>query len=325
MKCWVIGCEKMHRVMWGEVDTLEDAAYVDGIFLPQRPLTASLQRRLIELGKKNRLPGFLKKFAYRSFTLNALDYDEEDNYIILTDNRVGWYPLEYLKMLQEKYRVRYVLVYLNPYSVSGREVYAFQEIADIVFSYDKKDVEKYGFEPFITVFSGLELPAAKKTEWDIVYCGGENGRLKELLECFGAIEESGVSYDFSIVGTKEENRKYADKIHYREPMDYEEIVEKEAKSNVILEVLSSKQTGTTARSMEAVKMNKKFVTNNASLAEMPFYDPRYMQIFKDPKEIDFEFVKRREEVKYNYHGECSPVRIIERIREIYRSEHRFPF
>ena len=31
MRCWVIGCEVMHRAMWQDVELSNEAEYVDGI------------------------------------------------------------------------------------------------------------------------------------------------------------------------------------------------------------------------------------------------------------------------------------------------------
>ena len=252
------------------------------------------------------------------FTLDHLDYRlDENNYIILTDNRVGWYPLRYLDLLKKRYGVKYVLVYMNPYSVSSEAVYALQERAELVFSYDKRDCEKHNFEYLPTVYSSsfLKKYINREKTWDLVYIGGENGRLNRLIGCFEQIDKSGIKYKFSIIGTDKEKQRYADKICYSTPVEYEKIVEQESKSNTILEVLSDKQMGTTLRALEAVILNKKFLTNNKRIVDLPFYNPKYIQIFDNPEKIDFEFVKREENINYHYKEECSPIRLIEKIHE----------
>ena len=208
------------------------------------------------------------KMERMDFTLDHLDYRlDENNYIILTDNRVGWYPLRYLDLLKKRYGVKYVLVYMNPYSVSSEAVYALQERAELVFSYDKRDCEKHNFEYLPTVYSSsfLKKYINREKTWDLVYIGGENGRLNRLIGCFEQIDKSGIKYKFSIIGTDKEKQRYADKICYSTPVEYEKIVEQESKSNTILEVLSDKQMGTTLRALEAVILNKKFLTNNKEL------------------------------------------------------------
>ena len=71
--------------------------------------------------------------------------------------------------------------------------------------------------------------------------------------------------------------------------------------------------------MEAVILNKKFLTNNSDLVNLPFYNNKFMKIFTDPSAIDWEFVRKKEDVNYDYHNECSPIKIIERIK--YLEEH----
>ena len=73
--------------------------------------------------------------------------------------------------------------------------------------------------------------------------------------------------------------------------------------------------GTTLRALEAVILNKKFLTNNKRIVDLPFYNPKYIQIFDNPEKIDFEFIKREENINYHYKEECSPTRLIEKIHE----------
>ena len=206
---------------------------------------------------------------------------------------------------------------MNPYSVSSEAVYALQERAELVFSYDKRDCEKHNFEYLPTVYSSsfLKKYINREKTWDLVYIGGENGRLNRLIGCFEQIDKSGIKYKFSIIGTDKEKQRYADKICYSTPVEYEKIVEQESKSNTILEVLSDKQMGSTFRALEAVLLNLKFLTNNKRIVDLPFYNPKYIQIFDNPEKIDFEFVKREENINYHYREECSPIRLIEKIHE----------
>ena len=303
MKCWVIGCSTMHQAMWQDVEKLDDAVYVDGVFSEKNHMRLQLKKILIEFAKKGLLPRLLKRFAYSCFSLNDLKYTGRDDYIILVDNRVGWYPMEYLDYMKKKFGLKYVLIYLNPYDLCGSEVKEFQKRADIIFSYDKKDSEKYGFEHIISVYSSSFLNKyrnmEKEIESDICYVGGEGGRLKEQLKVFSAIERGNVKYDFTIVGVKETEQLYQDKINYSIPLTYEDYIMKEAKSNTILEILDKRHTGITLRTLEAILLNKKLVTNNVNLSDMPFYNPSFMKIFKEPKDIDFEFVKKKEEVHYD--------------------------
>lgn len=320
MKFWTVGCNIMHKVMWNDINKLEDAVYIDSIFRSVCKIKLWVCRLFIELDKKEKLPSFLRKYTYSIYSLSDVVFDNDKNFIILTDNRVGWYSLNYLTYLKENYNVRYVLIYLNPYITSGGDVLKFKEMADYVFSYDKNDVNKYGFEYFVTIYSDLPKSGIKKDiESDIMYFGGENGRLELLFKCFEEIDKSGLKYDFNIVSVQKKRQKYKGKIKYCKPVSYYSLMDKELSTNCILEVLSQKQNGTTLRAMEAVILNKKFLTNNSDLVNLPFYNNKFMKIFTDPSAIDWEFVRKKEDVNYDYHNECSPIKIIERIK--YLEEH----
>lgn len=317
MKFWVIGCDIMHKVMWEDVKKLDYAFYIDSIFRNVCKVKLWICKILIEFDKREKLPKYLRKLAYSVYTLSRLDFGSAKNFIILTDNRVGWYSLNFLKYLKVCYNIHYVLIYLNPYITSGDEVLRFKEMADYVFSYDINDVQKYGFEYFTTIYSGLPTSLlTNQMESDIMYFGGENGRLDLLIRCFEEIDKHGLKYDFNIVSVKKKQQVYSGKINYCKPIPYYDLVNKEKTTNCILEVLSEKQSGTTLRAMEAVVLNKKLLTNNVNIINLPFFNEKFMKVFTEPGDIDWEFVQKVEEVNYDYHNECSPIKIIERIKQL---------
>lgn len=67
----------------------------------------------------------------------------------------------------------------------------------------------------------------------------------------------------------------------------------------------------TLRFWEAVIYNKKLYTNWAGAVNSPYYDSRFMRVFNNPDEIDYDFIKERIWVNYNYQGELSPVKYLE--------------
>ena len=63
-------------------------------------------------------------------------------------------------------------------------------------------------------------------------------------------------------------------------------------TDCIVEVVKEGQTGVSLRTCEAIAFNKKLLTNNVQIKEMPFYDSRFISVFTDSDEIDTEFVNR---------------------------------
>ena len=70
MRCWVIGCEVMHRAMWQDVELSNEAEYVDGIFVSINPIILKIKKKLIGVAKKIWLPKFIIKYACSCFTLD---------------------------------------------------------------------------------------------------------------------------------------------------------------------------------------------------------------------------------------------------------------
>ena len=99
-------------------------------------------------------------------------------------------------------------------------------------------------------------------------------------------------------------------------MDYGEIIDVVKKSNCILEVVQKGQSAITLRTLEAVYYRKKLLTNNTNIKKYSFYDPRYIQIFTNIDEIDFDFVKEKININYKYHNECSPINLVRYIERM---------
>lgn len=94
------------------------------------------------------------------------------------------------------------------------------------------------------------------------------------------------------------------------------MIEVEVKSNCILEVLATGQSGATLRYYEAVCYNKKLLTNNKNIVNLPFYNPEWMHVFENTEDIDWGWVKERVPVDYHYDGRFSPIHLIDRIIEL---------
>ena len=84
----------------------------------------------------------------------------------------------------------------------------------------------------------------------------------------------------------------------------------------VLEVTQKGQKGYTSRFLEAVMYGKKIISNSYYLKESKFYDSNKVQIVDKMSDIDVNFIKNGNGfVDYNYQGEFSPFRVLDRIDE----------
>ena len=75
-------------------------------------------------------------------------------------------------------------------------------------------------------------------------------------------------------------------IEYNNYIGYEKVLDYIMQSNCILEVVQGVQTGLTYRVYEALCYNKKLLTNNQEVLNLPFYNKNYIHFFEKPEDID---------------------------------------
>lgn len=99
-------------------------------------------------------------------------------------------------------------------------------------------------------------------------------------------------------------------------ISYPQVVSRVKSTNCILEILQGNQQVQSLRYFEAVVYNKKLLTTNPRITELPFYDERYMKVFDTVEAIDIDWVRKRELIKYGYEGEFTPIKTIDFIRKL---------
>ena len=98
-------------------------------------------------------------------------------------------------------------------------------------------------------------------------------------------------------------------------MPYKKVLYNSINARCMFDINQGGADGFTTRFLEAVMYNKRFITDNPSVKESPFFSPDYIQVVKDVNDIDPSFVQCNNTVDYHYNGEFSPIHLIEQIDE----------
>lgn len=236
------------------------------------------------------------------------------------------YPISfhYLKKLQKKHHIKYTLLLLDSCdSVFFKRVQRY--IAgfkfDYIFTFDPVDAAQFGYIYTNVPYSMLRDGAKEDVEEDVYFNGSNKGRLQTLHEIYRQIEAHGLTSTFRIVSVPASEQKY-EGIVYNEYLDYSQIIQGIKRSNCIIEYLSGQQHSATLRYYEAVCYNKKLLTNNKNVVNLPFYNPDYIHLFENPEDIDWNWVKERVAIDYHYDGLFSPIHLIDKIIELDDKEER---
>ncbi len=247
--------------------------------------------------------------------------------------------VEFLKWIRRKggklvlVMVNAIHNYQNPmigrssWKNGGVQLSILQKYCDRIYSMSPYDAEKLHL-PFLNwdVYSLENNKNAVPIVWDIFFVGGLKDRLKVLSRLAKRFQEEGIRAKMHILGTPSGQAGGVLKKYFNSSkgyLPYPEVQQNVRKSNCILELVEAKQTCLTLRTMEALTYNKKLLTNNKYIKDFKYYDPRYIQVFQNVDEIDFDFIKEQTPVDYGYDGEYSPCNIIKKIvKDISKNDRR---
>ena len=259
--------------------------------------------------------------------LRDIHWQKDKEYYIIFFNPT-LYPIspQYLKNLKKNYKIHNILFIwdtLTP-KIVGRNVrLLIQSIKDYIslvdfkyiFTMDQENAESFGWMYHDIPYSPLFVADSKTIEYDLHLTCSANGREDELYNVFKEIKNNKIKSIFRMVNASKSDHRYSDEI-MTTPVSYSTMIDEEKKSNCIMEIMHPGQVGSTSRYYEAICYNKKLLTNNKNIVDMPFYDSNYIHIFEKPEDIDWEWVKRREPIDYHYDGRFSPTHLIDKIIEL---------
>lgn len=230
--------------------------------------------------------------------------------------------IEYLRYLKKKYpdckivRIHRDLIPLWRQKCPEYTDDVIAELFDLQMSYDEKEAQQYGMIYFSEFESAIDIkPSGDKPACDVFFAGRAKDRLDKLMAVYHKLTQAGLTCHYYLTDVPEEKRvpfpgvEYADK-----GMSYRQMLQRSVDARCLLEINQGGAVGYTSRFLEAVIYGKKLLTDNVAIADTQFYDPRYIQCFTEPEDIDTSFVKADVgAVDYHYNGEFSPCHLIKQI------------
>lgn len=260
-------------------------------------------------------------------------YKNEKYYFLIDSGVLRFYPYVFWQKISKKSNIYLNLLLFNSMDASSPNIKDFKnEIINgnwnEVYTYDKYDAEKYGWNYFgLSYFSKPKEVKNTSELSDIYFVGGLKGNRDSLiLDTFKTLHSNGIKCTFDLYCYSDKQyseRKYDEFInYYRKWKCYDEIQKEIVSTNCILEILQEGQRTQSVRYFEAIFYNKKLLTNNPNIFNLPFYDERYMHYFSKPEDIDLEWVRNCENIDYGYNGEFSTLKLLEKIKfNIKNSKH----
>lgn len=299
--------------MFAELYKTNNVIILDGRTKEPKNIVSRVLRKIHLSRKINSIVQLPFKRIWARTPLTFKQPIENEEYCVLfIDNIPQFIDFSLLNLAREKYGIKIVLFLLNPVGLFEATTYNLSNFKfDKVFSYDHNDVKKYGFS-YLNIPYSMASDRHLEIEYDLYAVFWDKGRLSLFHDIFDRAKKRGITVRARITGVPNERQFGGESIVYA-GADYDGIIEETKKANCILDMLSPGHAMVSTRYYEAVCYNIKLLTNNLLIKELPFYDPRYIQIFDKPEDINWEWVRERSEVSFNYDGSFSPLKMLETI------------
>lgn len=277
-------------------------------------------RRVHFSAKLNRIVKLPFKDIWKT-TLDDIQWDNNTYYYIVFFDSIMPVSPRRLSEYQNSYHVKYILYMVNsmipPHDARMKASTAAVDFK-YVFTFDIGDAETYGLFFNDNIYSKFITDTDKSINNDLYYIGGNNGRFELAVAIYDRLRSHGVIQRFRITDVSEKQQVFKDEICYNTFIDYKDSLKEMLNSNCILELMRVHENRkcATQRYYEAICYNKKLLTNNKNVVNLPFYNPDYIHVFERPEDIDWNWVKERVPVDYHYDGRFSPIHLLERIIEL---------
>ncbi|WP_288230188.1 hypothetical protein [uncultured Faecalicoccus sp.] len=295
---------------------------------------------VLDKSNKQLITDFLLKNRIRRLTKGLMDficYDEGELYeacqkaSVLYDNVVviflnasfvyrPYVAHTLIKYKQTLSNLKYVLLYLDiiKSGVSMNANYLRENgVFDLVYTIDETDSIENKLSLWNTLYSKVEGYDSIEQQTDLYFCGASKKRWNIFERLAKDTAKHSINLIMDIVPTEIESSiqriNNINILPQGKYLSYEEVLHRELQATCILEVVQDGQKALTLRPYEAVAYNRKLLTNNRSILEFEFYNPRNMQYFERVEDIDWEWVKEDTDVDYGYNGEFSPTHLMEDI------------
>lgn len=214
--------------------------------------------------------------------------------------------------------VRHVFYFTDCKNLKKTDLELLKKRMDIVGIYDKNVAAQNGFYFFPNVYSSslLKLDVTEE-EYELCFVGTDKGRRRKIEQIAKRCLDNNIRIAFYIIDSSY-NDEVRNGIHYsKKPLSYLEIIKIEKKSKCLLELKNEPYNACTLRVQEAVILNKKLLTDNENVYEMPYCkNSNSVSVFENVDDLDIEFLKDNNKVEYAYQDEFSPKSFLERIDQL---------
>lgn len=258
---------------------------------------AQLAIRFVRAFLFNRKGWETKWFFHKDFIQQIAIIEEADKVLFW-----GCENLKELLVLKKEIAARHKNVFLwNPVATICRNAYSKWEYASYlnrtdmtIYTFDAGDARRYHFNQLNQVYcypSKKLLAHKENIRFNAIFIGQDKKRTATLTKLASTLEQQKLTFHFHIVCDKHTMQTPQLRPFYQNhQLSYEDSLALLLQAQSIIEILQKGQTGMTLRTLEAVFLQKKLITNNISIVHTPIYHPDNIYILGQEKRSLSDFL-----------------------------------
>lgn len=252
---------------------------------------------------------FTPQSPYKKFA--KVKYDKTKKYVIFFDGQYALATHEFRQYLQQEYPGCQIIFHLGDLirTKKGIDIEDIKAFADFVVTYDHNDADNYELNYHPDAYSKLPEQLLKEDKLGhsaLLFHGFARNREETIIESYDYLIKNGIDCVFNVPGLSKEALLSRPELSKSKNTPYIQYLKYVQKTDCIFEVLQKGSQGCTFRTWEAVVYNKKLLTNNPSVKDEPFYNPKFIKVFTSPEDIDVEWLKTPIQVDYNFAEKLYP-------------------
>jgi len=219
----------------------------------------------------------LKPEMRRRLILDLIDKFSEYDYLIV--NRADIIHKDILEKAIKKSKKAILLLWDSQDKIpTAKETI---EMFDTVYSFDKEDCDKYGFQK-IENFHFFETPLFHKIKYDAVFFGSLDSRIKDLKTLLNYLDESNKKgHAYISIPYGKELVKYPNIEILPKIIPYKNSYKYTMSGSIVIDLGHENQSGLSFRFFEAMAFKKKIITTNKKVVHYDFYNENNIFIIED--------------------------------------------
>lgn len=233
-----------------------------------------------------------RRLVYKGI-MRAMHIKSEDKIkIIFYDRSRASYDFAFINYLRKQIPdVKVGYLFSDVVEKSGAKIFGIVDKLNLhydkVFSFDKFDSKKYGFDYSYLIYDRSATEKDKDPEFDVFLVAKAKDRLAGLIEIYDRCNVADLNIDFAINNIPDEQLEMIGKrkIQVNEFIQYEQVIKRLNNSKCIVDIMQKGSVGVTLNIVEAVVYNIKALSDNPELKNEPFYDPSRILILSKDSDI----------------------------------------